>query len=146
VNETKVLSLWQFWASAVALGLKEYETRSFPVKYRGTLIIHAAKRDPWDFLTLGLTPLMGTAFKGVGIVRSDQFPLGMLLGTVDLIDCQPTRLLRAHVSDQELDFGNWEDGRFCWHFANVRKFLEPLPYKGRQGLFNYVGELPEYAA
>ncbi|TRU31740.1 MAG: ASCH domain-containing protein [Microcystis aeruginosa Ma_QC_B_20070730_S2] len=40
----KAISLWQPWASLVANGLKLYETRGWPTKYRGVLAIHAAKR------------------------------------------------------------------------------------------------------
>ena len=40
----KALTLWQPWASLVALGVKTIETRSWSTTYRGPLAIHAAKR------------------------------------------------------------------------------------------------------
>src|ERR1700694_3122793 len=40
----KALSLWQPWASLIAMGLKEFETRHWATSYRGPLVIHAAKR------------------------------------------------------------------------------------------------------
>src|SRR5437868_804524 len=40
----KALSLWQRWASAMALGWKRIETRHWSLSYRGLLAIHAAKR------------------------------------------------------------------------------------------------------
>lgn len=40
------LSLTQPWASLVVLGEKQWETRSWPTKYRGELYIHAAKWFP----------------------------------------------------------------------------------------------------
>lgn len=42
----KAISLWQPWASLVALGVKTIETRSWSTKYRGPLTIHAAARRP----------------------------------------------------------------------------------------------------
>lgn len=45
----KTLSLWQPWASLVALGIKTIETRSWSTKYRGPLAIHAARRRPDHF-------------------------------------------------------------------------------------------------
>lgn len=39
----KALSLWQPWASLVAIGAKTIETRSWSTSYRGPLAIHAAK-------------------------------------------------------------------------------------------------------
>lgn len=44
VNETRAITLHQPWASLVALGIKTIETRSWPTKYRGRLLIHAATR------------------------------------------------------------------------------------------------------
>lgn len=38
----KALTLWQPWASLVALGVKTVETRSWSTPYRGPLAIHAA--------------------------------------------------------------------------------------------------------
>jgi len=40
----KAISLWQPWASLVACGAKRFETRSWPTRYRGPLLIHAAKK------------------------------------------------------------------------------------------------------
>lgn len=39
----KALTLWQPWASLIALGVKTIETRSWSTSYRGPLAIHAAK-------------------------------------------------------------------------------------------------------
>ena len=40
----KALSLWQPWASAIALGHKRIEPRHWTTSYRGLIAIHAAKR------------------------------------------------------------------------------------------------------
>lgn len=42
----KALTLWQPWATLVALGHKRIETRSWATRHRGELWIHAAKRPP----------------------------------------------------------------------------------------------------
>ncbi len=42
----KALTLWQPWASLVALGVKTIETRSWSTTYRGPLAIHAAAKKP----------------------------------------------------------------------------------------------------
>lgn len=43
-GEYKTITLWQPYATLVATGIKQYETRSWPTNYRGPLLIHAAKR------------------------------------------------------------------------------------------------------
>lgn len=40
----KALSLWQPWASLIAIGAKKIETRGWSTKYRGPLVICSAKR------------------------------------------------------------------------------------------------------
>lgn len=40
------LSLWQPWASLIALGVKTIETRSWSTQYRGPLAIHAGAKKP----------------------------------------------------------------------------------------------------
>lgn len=42
----KAITLWQPWASLIAIGAKKYETRSWKTNYRGPIAIHAAKKDP----------------------------------------------------------------------------------------------------
>ena len=48
----KVITLWQPWASLVALGLKENETRGWGQNYKGPLAIQAAAKKivPFDQL------------------------------------------------------------------------------------------------
>ena len=46
----KALTLWQPWASLVALGHKRIETRCWSTKYRGDLAIHAAAKLPPKWL------------------------------------------------------------------------------------------------
>lgn len=40
----KAISLWQPWATAIALSLKTWETRSWKTHYRGWLVICAAQK------------------------------------------------------------------------------------------------------
>jgi hypothetical protein len=44
MTRIKCISLWQPWASLVAVGAKRIETRGWATAYRGRLGIHAAKR------------------------------------------------------------------------------------------------------
>ena len=48
--DMKAISLWQPWATAIAVGAKRIETRHWPTKHRGPLMIHAAKRKVIDDL------------------------------------------------------------------------------------------------
>jgi hypothetical protein len=45
----KAISLWQPWATLVAIGAKTIETRGWSTSYRGPIAIHAAKKLIPDF-------------------------------------------------------------------------------------------------
>lgn len=139
------LSLWQPWASLMALGAKANETRSWETLYRGPLAIQAAQMwnsELWRICHTSpfrevLKPCYG--FKrlrpritvGGGRVR---MPRGEVVCVVDLVDC--VRITRENApTGNELAFGDYTPGRFMWITKNVRRFVEPVPVTGRQGLF-----------
>ncbi len=142
----KCVSLWQPWASAIALGLKKIETRSWSTGYRGPIAIHAAKR------ACRLNELdieMALALKGAGIDRMDSLPLGAIVATARLVDCcrfTNLGMVSGGVNKNyampgivERAFGDFSPGRFGWMLADVQKLHTPIPLRGLQGLF----DLPE---
>lgn len=142
----RAISLWQPWASACVLGLKEYETRHWPTSYRGHLVIHAAKKNPkndWRYNRDGLAGLAGKrmikALVEAGVADYTDLPLGALLGFVDLVGCYKTNEVVHGISDQEFSFGDWSPGRYCWQFANPRIYETPIPWIGHQGFFDVAG-------
>lgn len=124
----KAISLWQPWASLIALGLKKNETRSWKISYRGPLHIHAAKKIiGWPNATIQ------AALKDIAFQPRD-LPRGCLICKVDLIDCIKI-FLHNRPDEPERSFGDYTLGRFMWIMDNLETF-EPIPYKGRQTLFN----------
>ncbi|TWH47470.1 ASCH domain-containing protein [Sporomusa sp. KB1] len=49
----KAITILQPWASLLACGAKQIETRSWPAKYRGPIAIHTGKT--WTMFTRELT-------------------------------------------------------------------------------------------
>lgn len=159
----RAISLWQPWASAVALGSKTIETRHWPTKYRGSLAIHAAKRRPvGELIYLNsvyhwrgtMMSLLGYIGNGKSLV--DDLPFGAIVATCELVDCKPTddftvseimspRRPEGRTDDlynwTEADMGDFSIGRFGWVFANIRALETPIPFTGRQGFFNVPDEL-----
>jgi hypothetical protein len=167
----KALSLWQPWASAIAVGAKRVETRSWATAYRGPLAIHAAKRLVKDDLlhyhcswswTGALWPLGFGMIPGLPKEQRDappesKLPFGAVVAVCDLLDCRPT----ASFSLAELEevrtpagaeaahlyywtermMGDFTLGRFGWVLANVRPLGKPVPCVGRQGLFEVSDSL-----
>jgi hypothetical protein len=154
----KALSLWQPWASAIAVGAKRIETRHWQTSYRGPLLIHAAKTlsgagiiccDTEEFWA-GVFKDFPAAQQGLlsgnphDLIRA--LPLGALIAVAELVDCVSTNLMRGHFTyatafteikdtEQEHALGDFTRGRYGWVLANVRALPQPIPYKGAQGLF-----------
>lgn len=135
----KALSLRQPWASLVAVGAKKYETRTWSTKYRGPLVIHASKAAPSRSINLAggawwsmvCTMLMGQADY---LDPDGSMPRGQLLAIVELEDVLPTA--QVVPTPLERSLGHFGPGRFAWHLTGPRRLAKPIPWKGRQGLFN----------
>jgi activating signal cointegrator 1 len=124
----KAISLWQPWASAMALGWKRNETRSWGTKYRGPLFIHAAKKVVgWPNIDIQ------ALFDDIALVPSD-LPSGAILCKVELIDCEQITLGNRPTGIERL-FGDYTPGRYMW-ITNHLEIFEPIPCKGKQGIFN----------
>lgn len=137
----KALTLTQPWASLVANGSKEYETRSWETMYRGPLAIHAAKSYPKDCRAL----IEQHAFKWS--LRDEVFPLplGAIIAVVDLVGVRHIDLVfRLHQPKQfEYEFGDYSLGRFAWHIRNVRRLPLPIPCKGALSLWNVPAHIAD---
>lgn len=131
----KAISLWQPWATLVALGVKQFETRGWATNYRGPLAIHAAKRkaDKYELNEAILESLIDAGF-----TRLSELPYGCIVCTVDLVDCCTTE--SAHLSSfwrpAERHFGDYTPGRFAWRLANVQP-VDNIPARGSQGFWNW---------
>lgn len=143
----KALSIWQPYASLIAIKAKQYETRGWATKYRGPLAIHAAAKSPaavykiLDTDTVGMikkaiAPLCTTAEK-LGDIRAKCLPTGKVIAIAILTDCIPiTEEFAASVSAEERAFGDWTPGRYAWKFEKVCILPFFIKAKGQQGLWN----------
>lgn len=89
------LSVRQPFASMIVCGIKSIEFRSKPTTKRERVYIYASKTpDLGKYDDLGISP--------------DSLPLGMLIGTVEIIDC------------------TGETGQYEWHLANPKLLKRPI--------------------
>jgi hypothetical protein len=154
----KALTLTQPWASLVMAGVKRIETRGWQTRYRGPLVIHAARgwtaethalaRDLMDRDILPARPGVVERYGG----HNPDLPLGAALGIAQLVDVCPTFVLgkpvtarapgggRAawYVTELERELGDYSEGRYAWLLADPEPFPEPVPCKGALGLWNYA--------
>ena len=154
----KALTLNQPWATLVALGLKRYETRSWPTSHRGILAIHASKglpkyaryalTDNWAIYTALCDHLGLRCPTGDHLI--ELLPRGVVVATCKVVDCQ--RIVNGHRSiylavdemlppkEPELSFGNYERGRYAWALDAIKPLSTPIPAKGAQRLWTWERE------
>jgi activating signal cointegrator 1 len=136
----KALSLRQPWATLIALGEKQYETRSWSTNYRGQIAIQAAKRMQPDQFEWCAQPTFLHALSRHGIMIRD-LPLGSIVAIVDIVAVYHTEDIAPRLSREERAFGNYANGRFAWELHLVHRILKPIPVRGAQGLFEIDDDL-----
>lgn len=127
----KAITLWQPWASWIMWGWKTIETRThnrFHCLAGQTIAIHAAKRFDRNAIELARNYLRDEQI--ARCVDAENFPLGAILGTAHVrltTYCLPEDSAHALIEcDSE---------RLGLFLGIVTPFDKPIPYKGRQGIF-----------
>jgi hypothetical protein len=109
----KAISLKQPWANMIANGQKTIETRTWPTKHRGEILIVSSKKPAID-------------------------PAGCAVGILTIVDCRPMTKDDEEAACCELYPGAW-----AWVLANVRKLAKPFPVKGTLGIYEVDVDLEE---
>ena len=162
----KALSLWQPYASLVALGVKRIETRSWQTSYRGPLAIHAAQR------RCGAEAYDEPLYRPGDLGNPATLPLGVVVATCTLVDCLPmvedkelapagdgtvdpppcllldgldNKLwlydggVGAYDVEDQRPYGDFRPGRFAWVFdTDIKPIDPPVPARGRQQLWEWT--------
>jgi hypothetical protein len=124
----KALSLWQPWATSIALGHKRHETRSWSTNYRGPVLIHAARTFP--------AQARGVAVHEVSVGRlPSRLPFGCFVALAEIEDVVPAEEVKLRTTAVDRLLGDFSEGRFAWVLVRVRPLSEPVPARGRQGLW-----------
>ena len=135
----KALTLYQPWASLLAAGVKQIETRPRPWHYQGPVAIHAALRPVtpdelarWKVLALRLAcgELMG--------LIAGPLPLGAVGGIVQMTECRRmTQAWIEEIPELERACGDWRPGRYGYRMEAPQLLHQPVPARGRQGVWNW---------
>jgi hypothetical protein len=135
-TRVRFITLWQPWASLMALGLKVNETRSWSTTFRGHLGIHAGAKIPAEARELVQEEPFRRVFAEHGLTL-EALPRGAVVATVRVYDCVPTPAAAEgwKGSPDELAFGNYEPGRHAWLTHECRQLPKPIPVKGAMGLW-----------
>jgi hypothetical protein len=140
----KAITIWQPYASLIAVGAKRIETRSWATKYRGQLAIHAAVASG-GYQYIGSHEHYRAALKKILFQynllneKRIKLPHGAVLATCQLIDCVKISIEFAEsLMSQERAFGDYTQGRYAWVLEDIRMLPAPVPAKGAQKLWEWT--------
>jgi hypothetical protein len=148
IEQYKVLTLWQPWATLLVNGVKKNETRPKASSWRGTYLIHAAKQMHGLDKDLCQKEPFKSELAKLGINDWRQLPTGCIIGAFNVAYCAPclhgaivfrnnyVRMPQYQV-DEPLDFafGDFSHGRFAWVGENHRQLATPIKYTNGQGYY-----------
>lgn len=160
----KAITLHQPWASLIAIGAKQIETRSWPARYRGPLAIHAAKTfTDNQALICYCAPFYSVLVEHGYITpgklclfsENTKLPLGSIVAICNLTDYfrideyyydgyihkirQPgyRRSVLMPPDEPEISFGDYTVGRYAWILDDVKQLTHPIQARGYQRLWNF---------
>lgn len=147
--KTFVLTLWQPWATLLAYGIKQNETRIKSASYKpeDRIIIHAAKAQ--DAGMAAACKLKGSIYQKalteIGLTY-EQLPFGALVGEFKVKEFATVKKEADNslfdlavlsngleVNDKEELLGDYSFGRSIWLGTDHRPLVEPIPYLNGQG-------------
>jgi activating signal cointegrator 1 len=131
----KALSLWQPWASLVAIKTKRNETRSW-LCHRAMIgqriAVHAAKTEKGlAAMSDALRALCGDVFPWDLV----HLPFGAIVCTAVIRESIPVADIGA-LYREEIESGDYSAGRYAWPLWDVRQLSAPIPCKGAQGFWS----------
>jgi hypothetical protein len=134
----KALSLWQPWATLVAILGKRNETRGWATTYRGPLAIHAAAKFPPAARQLVGTFPFDEVLRRAGCPTWRELPLGAVVAIAELVDVVRIDGQTRVPGGNEFMFGDYRRGRYIWRLGDVRKLPAPVPATGALGLWSWT--------
>lgn len=147
----KCISLWQPWATLIAIGAKKIETRSWkPPMERGVpfrLAIHAAKKWNGELEDLCYSrPFCGAlraneCDSDARMIDRVKAARGHIVATCYLAGWDHTESMAFPITDKERAFGDYSPMRFAWYLEEVKALETPIPFIGKQGIFDVPDSL-----
>lgn len=122
MKDYRILTVKQPWAELIASGRKPIETRSWPTRWRGIVLIHAAATT-----SRGSRKAYGELCSSLGL--GVNLPLGQVVAIARLVDCEP-----YEPRHEVLSCCPWRPDAHAWILDDIQRLPTPFPAKGALGL------------
>jgi hypothetical protein len=130
------LSVWQPWASLIAVGAKRYETRSWrpPASLIGQRLAICSSRTEEGLLASEQDQAFGRhCLRRLGRAP---LPMGTVVAVVTVAGFIGTASSTARrIGVRERLVGDWSPDRYAWRLEDVRALATPVPVTGSRRFF-----------
>lgn len=131
----RAISLWEPYASAMALGVKHNETRGRDTQIRGDLAIHVARLPLTRFGRSNPRVELWEKLQAITQTKLD-CRFGHIICVVDLYATMTSQdYLAQHYSALEAPWGDYSIDRWVWRTRNPRPLANPILTRGHQGFW-----------
>lgn len=139
----KALSLFQPWASLMAVGAKTIETRGRTWAHRGDFAVHAGRHCEGFLLNDGaVCRALGLSMEPSAKIT---LPAGAIVCVVELYADEDAMMVAHELMEagncMELKCGDYSMGHRAWRTRNLRKLRTPVRCPGHQGIWNLAPEI-----
>ena len=141
----RALTIYQPWATLVALGAKPYEFRKWrgvPGLFGQRIAIHASVRKPRAAEIRAMRYEIGTGESSLGATAErilagtplSDYPLGAIVATATLGESIPPDQVRRMYGGNDSDRD--EHYSWAWPMVDVRRVEPAIPIRGLQGFWD----------
>ena len=136
----KAITLYQPWASLIAMGEKRIETRSWKRDsvLGSAIAIHAGIRFAPEQRALCRTDPFRSALKRHGLDEAS-LPLGAIVALARIVAFHPASEIAPRVGADERAFGDYGPGRWGWELAEIEPVTPQIRVRGWQGVWEWAG-------
>jgi activating signal cointegrator 1 len=138
----RALTIWEPYASLIALGHKQVETRGWATSQRGLVAIHAShKRTAVHERAHAWAQDVLRRHERRRLPDLDEMPWGSLVAIAELVYCIEISEDHYHLFPElEHELGDIGEGRWAWVLQNVRPLTHPLRCRGGVGFWPLTDE------
>ena len=145
----KTITIKQPWAKLIVDGVKNIENRTWKTKFRGRVLIHAAKAKYENTFDLLSEAQFSSLSRDQYLEAYNGLEYSSIIGSVEIVDCVVNH--PSVWAEKSYHYKSNESNPDCdddiiiynWVLANPIKFPEPIPAKGKLSFWDYPNILAE---